>query len=266
MVNLLTIKSILKKIKFHPIFFFLAFISILTGLFKDFLVLSSVIFFHEMGHVIVSQFLKWNIKTIKFYPFGGMIKFDEKINKPIKEELLITVSGLLFQTLYFLIICVLYHNYIISDQTFLMFKNYHYSIFLFNLVPIYPLDGIKLVNLLLCKILPFKISHFITIMISYFFLIIFILFLFTSSLGFLSMNVIMILSLLLIKILEEQKNHNYYFNKFLFERYLYKFNFNKVKVINNSKLDKMYRDKKHIFKSNNEYVTENIFLRKKFKK
>lgn len=216
-----------------------------------------------MGHVIVATYFKWNIKSINFYPYGGLIKFDEYINKPIKEEFFIVISGLIFQIIYYFFICSLYNFNYIGDSLFIMFKNYHYSILLFNLIPIYPLDGIKIINLGLNKIFPFKTSHFITIIISYIFLILFAIFSFKYSL---SMNTFLIISLIINKISEECVNHNYYFNKFIFERYLHNFKFEKIKVINNSKLNKMYRDVKHVFKNKDEYITENNLLKNRFSK
>lgn len=263
MESMLIIKNILKKIKIHPIFFFFAFISAFTGLFKEFLVFSSLIFFHESGHIITSIFFNWKIDSINFYPYGGMIKFNEKINKPISEEVIITISGLLFQLIYYFIIVMLYNSYKISDYTFILFKNYHYSIFFFNLIPIYPLDGIKLINLLLCKNFSFNFSHILSIIISYIFIIIFMIFSYTNSL---SMNTLLMISLLINKVIEEHKQHKYYCNKFIFERYLYKFNFRKTKIIDNQNLNNMFRDKKHIFKYKNEYITENSLLKKKFKR
>ena len=146
MVNMLIIKSILKKVNINPIFFFLAFTSIITGLFKDFLVFSSIILFHELGHILAALYYKWKIKQINFYPFGGYIEFNEILNKPIKEEMIIVISGLISQTLYFFIILFLYINAYVSENIYNLFKHYHSSILLFNLIPIFPLDGIKIIN------------------------------------------------------------------------------------------------------------------------
>ena len=52
------------------------------------------------------------------------------------------------------------------------------------------------------------------------------------------------------------------FNKFLLERYLYKIMYNKIKITN--KLDKMQRDRTHIFKVKNRYISEEIALNKRF--
>ena len=256
------IKNILKKINVHPIFFFLAFASIITGLFKEFLVFSSIIFIHEIGHIITSIFFKWNIKKINFYPFGGYIEFDEILNKPIKEEMVIVLSGLISQIIYYFIIVILFDKSLISLNMYEMFKHYHYSILFFNIIPIYPLDGIKIVNLLLSKYFPYRNAHSISIWISIVFIIFFIIFSFTYSL---SMNIILIIGLLLNQIVKEKKNHNLMCNKFIFERYLYHLDFNKTKIVNGDNLKKMYRDYKHIFKSNNIYITERKKLRERFK-
>ena len=257
------IKNILKKVKIHSIFFFLAFASVITGLFKEFLVFTSIIIVHEFGHIISATVFRWNIKKINFYPFGGYIEFDEILNKPIKEEIVIVISGLLSQIIYFIIISFLFNNYIISENLYEMFKHYHYSILLFNLIPIYPLDGIKIVNLLLSKFMPYRIAHYISIVISIIFVIFFII---VSIIYYLNMNVILMFGILFKQIISEKKNHNLMCNKFIFERYLYNLNFNKTKIMRNEKIKNMYRDRKHVFKINNEYITEKKLLRKKYKK
>lgn len=262
MVNILIIKNILKKININPIFFFLAFASIITGLFKDFLVFISIIFFHEMGHIIASLYFNWKIKRINFYPFGGYIEFNEILNKPIKEEMIIVICGLISQIIYFFIIFLLYNSSYISLNIFNLFKHYHYSILLFNLIPIFPLDGIKIVNLILSKFLPYRYAHYISIIISIGFMI---LFTFFSIIFGLSMNFILIVGLLINQIMKEKRNHNILCNKFIYERYLYSLNFNKTKMIDEENLKKMYRDYKHIFKAENEYITEKKELRKVFK-
>ncbi len=263
MVNMLIIKSILKKVNINPIFFFLAFAAIITGLFKDFLVFSSIILFHELGHILAALYYKWKIKQINFYPFGGYIEFNEILNKPIKEEMMIVISGLISQTLYFLIILVLYNINYISLNIYESFKHYHNSILLFNLIPIFPLDGIKIINLILSKFMPYRYAHYVSILISIIFMLIFT---FISIVFGLSMNFVLIVSVLIHQIIREKRNHNILCNKFIFERYLYSLNFDKTKIINEENLKKMYRDYKHVFKTKNEYITEKKELKKLFRK
>ena len=230
-------------------------------MFKEFLVFTSIIIVHELGHIITSIILKWKIKKISIYPFGGMITFDELLNKPISEELLISISGVIMQSIYFIIILFLYNNLYISNNLFILFKHYHYSIFLFNLIPIYPLDGVKITNLILNKFFNYKLSHKISIIISIIFLIFFS---YISIFYYLNLNIILIISLLLNHVIKEKKYHKKICSKFILERYLYNLKFKKIKTIKNNNLDNLYRDYKHVFKDNGNFVTEKFILRKKF--
>lgn len=79
------IKNILNKISFHPTLLFVALSAIITGLFKEFIILFLIIIVHEIGHIISALYYKFNINKINLYPFGGYIVFDEKINRALKE-------------------------------------------------------------------------------------------------------------------------------------------------------------------------------------
>jgi stage IV sporulation protein FB len=144
-----------------------------------------------------------------------------------------------------------------------MITNYHYAILLFNLLPIFPLDGSKIINLSLNKILPFKLSHKISLYISYIGL--FFLLYMTRYINF-NTNFYLLLVLLLTKIIEEGKNHESIFNKFLLERYLYDFHFSKLKIIKGKLLDKMMHSKNHLFKIDEKLKTEKEVLKTRYQK
>ena len=226
------IKTIFKKIKIHPFFYLIAILAIITGLFKQFLILSTIIIIHELGHILTALYYKWQIDKIIILPFGGLTIFKEFINRPINEELLITIMGPINQILFYF-----FYNFLFGQN--ILITNYHYGILLFNLLPIYPLDGIKIINLLLSKWISFKMSHLVTIFIS---IIMIIIVLILSLIFKINMTFLLILIFLLVKIYSELKNHHYLFNKFLFERYLYNFSFNKRKIIKGDKIKKMFRD------------------------
>ena len=115
--------------KIHPLYYLVAFLSIITGLFKDFTYITLLIFIHEVGHTIGALFYKWNIKKIIILPFGGITIFNEYINKSLKEEFVILVLGPLFQILFYFILCFF-------NIESILITNYHYSLLLFNLLPI----------------------------------------------------------------------------------------------------------------------------------
>ncbi|MDD2377647.1 MAG: hypothetical protein PHD10_03000 [Bacilli bacterium] len=237
--------KIISKIKIHIFFYLVAFLAVLTGLFKDFIILSSIIIIHELGHVLGALYFKWKIDKIIILPFGGLTVFNEKINRSMKEEFIILVLGPIFQIIYALTL---------NSE---IFNNYHYAILLFNLLPIHPLDGSKLFNLFINKLFPFKLSHLFTIILS--FIVIWITFFYRINL--LS---ILILLFLFINVVKELKIHQYLFNRFLLERYFYHFNFKKNKIIKGNDLHKMYRDYKHLFYDGEKYRSEREILRKTF--
>jgi len=136
----------------------------------------------------------------------------------------------------------------------------HYSILIFNLLPIYPLDGGKIVNLFLSLFLSFRTSFNYTIIISYIILFILTLFLPTHF----NINYLFMTFFLFYKITSENKKKNYYFDKFLLERYLYTYAFTKVKIVPSIKDFK--RGYKHIVNNSKGVFDERVALNNTFEK
>lgn len=237
--------KIISKIKIHPFFYLFAFIFILTGYFKNFLMITFIICFHELGHILSSQLFHYQIEKIILLPFGGITIFKELMNRPMKQEFLIAIAGPLFQSFLFL---------------FLNNEYFYYNLFilLFNLFPIFPLDGSKILNLFFNVFFSFKKSHVISIIFS-FIILFFLLF-------YRNLSLYLILFFLLCKTIREFKEHSFLVNKFLFERYLYNFNFHKTKIIQGDDIRKMKRDHKHLFYFAHTYHTERQILRRMFDK
>ena len=204
----------------------------------------------------MSYYFKWNLDKITIYPFGGCVKFNENINRPIKEELLILLGGPIFQIILFLIIYLLSLKGYITSRNYLIFKSYHYTLLIFNLLPIYPLDGGRLLNLLFNYLFPYKIGNKLVIVMSI--IILSISFFFYKNLNYTLMSI-----LLFIELLTYYKNQDYLYNKMLLERYMSNYKYNKLKIIKNKNL--MYKDRRHLIFHNNKYITEKDYLNKRFR-
>ncbi len=225
-------------------------------MFKEFSYIFTLILVHELGHLQTAKILKWNIEKLVIYPFGGCVKLNEKLTKPIKEEMLILINGPLIQVLFFLSLYYLSQKgLLISQRNIEILKTYNYTLLIFNLLPIYPLDGGKILNLILNKLMPYKKSNKLTIIISIL-IIIFALFLYKS------LNFILMAILILTEIIVYLKNQDYLYNKLLLERYINPQKYKKLKIIKNKNL--MYKEKRHIIKHNNKYITEKEYLNKRF--
>ena len=217
------------------------------------MIINFLIIIHELGHTLVGLLFKVKINKIIIYPLGGITKFEMPININKYKELLILIAGPLFQYIAYIILLSLFSNY--SK----MINYYHFNILLFNLLPIYPLDGGKIINILLSEFIPFKKSLQLSIKISY---IIVVIFLFKLEQNYI--NIIIMELLLVVLIYNEYKKIDYVYNKFLLERYLNNYNFRKINIIKN--INNFYRDRRHLLKNNEKYYTEQQILIKKYKK
>lgn len=167
-----------------------------------------------------------------------------------KIEFLVLIMGPLFQNIAYLLLKLMFpNNYLV--------RAYHIGILSFNLLPIYPLDGGKLLNLILNWIIPYKKSLQIMIIISY---IITVVMLFSAKT--ITINVIITYILLIILIHKEELKINFLYNKFLLERYLGNFNFKKHIIIKN--YNNFYRFKLNKIRINNKIYLEKEYLERKY--
>ena len=118
-------------------------------------------------------------------------------------------------------------------------------IILFNLLPIIPLDGSKILESILELFIPYKIVLYFEVFIS----LIFVSVLFFKS--FLSLDLIIITIFLLYKTYEYLFNINYIYYKFRLERYLNRINYKKIKYIKN--INFLYKNRLNFINNLIEY-------------
>lgn len=240
--------------KFHVLYYIVAFICFLTGYFKDFIWISILIIIHELGHVTGAILCRFQIDRVVILPFGGMTILNDRVNRPISQELLILVLGPIYQQLFFLILCKLH----LMHATFSL---YHYVLLFFNLLPIVPLDGSKLIELLLERFFPYKKAKYICFFFSIFTFFFYLFYTVRIKNLFLGL-----ISLFLIQ--QQIRYWNqipYVFSKFIYERYLYTWNFKRHHKIKGERLAQMKRDCIHIFEHNG-WHTEKEIINKQFSK
>ena len=228
----LLISKIKSKIIIHPLYYLVLIIMTFTGLLKYYFLYTLVIIIHELGHIFASIILKWNIDKITIYPFGCMTTFNNKLNSSIIEEFLILIMGPLFQIVFNMIYPTKYHMFIL----------------VFNLLPIYPLDGSK-IFLLFNKLFSYYKSYIYIFIISYISIIILLIY----NLDFIS---IIILLNLLYDVYKYSKNINNTMLKFIFERYKDKYIFTKNYIIYGKKIYDIRRNKNNYFYINNKLINE----------
>jgi len=220
-----------------------------------FIIITILIFIHEMGHFLTAKFYNFEIDKIYFYPCGGISKFNLKMNVSLNKELIVLMMGPIFQFMAYIFLKNI--SFFASYKE--MLTGINYSILFFNLLPIYPLDGGKLLNILFNYKFNFQISMKMALGISY--LVVLGLFFYFFKSEF-SLNIVLMLSFLLYKIRDEGKRRRFYYDKFLLERYLSNYNFKRRKEV--SSIEGLYRDRIHLIKGKDRYYTERELLDRKF--
>jgi len=126
------------------------------GFIYDVILLFFIVFIHELGHACTAKAFGWRVRKIEILPFGGVASVDEHGNRPMKEEFLVVVAGPMMNVI--MILFALGCSYLgyWQESFALQFIEYNLIIFLFNLLPIWPLDGGKMLQLGLSMVLPFR--------------------------------------------------------------------------------------------------------------
>lgn len=115
---------------------------------------------HELGHSFAARRYGVGVRRILLMPIGGMAEFDSIPREPSKE-LVITLAG---PAVNFVIAALLWWpiNHLPSKIFFYSFYGLLYQLFwanlvmgLFNLVPVFPMDGGRIFRALLAIKLPY---------------------------------------------------------------------------------------------------------------
>lgn len=208
--------NIFLKIKIHPLFWLTIFIGIITASFKEIMLLFSIVFIHELGHACMANYYGWRIKKIELLPFGGVAEVEEYGNKSMKEEIMVLLAGP-FQHVWIFLLCkYLFVLGLLSEElyTFLFYNNL--SILCFNLLPIWPLDGGKLIFVLISLRKPFIEAHKKIIIISLIFVSIFMIA--TILANPMNISLWMMILFLNVSIWKEWKQRRFIFIRFLVSR------------------------------------------------
>lgn len=247
--------NILKKFKFDNSTYLFILLYFICGFIKNIMIIYLIVIIHELGHFFIAKLCNYKINKVTIYPFGGITETETLINSPLKKDFFVFNGGFIFQLALFFLILVFYKNNLISNSFYNLFIKYNKFIFLFNLIPIIPLDGYLILNNLLNNVLSYYKSLQISFVISIISLCLFLYFYKENYviIGFLVYNSIIYL-----------KNIKIFYKRFILERYLYDLTFDKIKYFNEINLHKLTRDCFCYFKNDNSYTSEKKLLNKKF--
>lgn len=130
-------------IKLHPSFFIVFSLFIALGYKEQFFIIFLVVTLHELSHIIVGYFFGSKLEKITITALGQKANLKNFDFLSVKRKICIVVAGPLCNIILWGI------SQLIFIDNFTFFKQVNISIFLFNILPIYPLDGGRLCQIIL---------------------------------------------------------------------------------------------------------------------
>lgn len=187
------------KVKVNLQIFAFAIIFYLTKQIKIYTILMTFAFVHELGHLVAGVILGLRVKSINIMPFGISINFEDYSNKYVAKKIIIAIAGPLVNLSLVLLGVfndwnedVIYSNILIG---------------MFNLIPLYPLDGGRILKYIIqltssskdAEIITYKLSNILIIILTI-----------ISSIGILliqNIGVLVILGYLWMLVIQENKRY-----------------------------------------------------------
>lgn len=215
-----------------------------------------VLMIHEIGHLLFIILFKNSISNIIIYPFGGVINYELK-NDFVYKELLITLGGVLFNLLFYILFKLLKLE---------LLSNINLVFLIVNLIPIYPLDGSRILTLILSVNLPYYLSKIICFIVSLTLSLILFIYIVINQSGF--YYIFLIIFLIRINIFSIIKINKEY-HMFLLLKYLnpnIRLKDKMTTLFTYNPIKNLFYGKNTIFDFKSFVVKEEVVLKKYFEK
>ena len=206
-----------KKFRIHPIFWMVLGAGILTGHFWEVLTVLFIVLVHECGHTFMALHYGWRLESVEILPFGGIARVNEHGTRPMKEEWWVILAGPIQHLWLPIVSYLLLGCSFWNEQNHEIFLQRNGMILMFNLLPIWPLDGGKILLLLLSLKLPYQKAYRLALLLSALFLLIITGWIVWHTTFLLNYSIVALF--LVISILKEWRAQPYVFMRFLLERW-----------------------------------------------
>ncbi len=157
-------KKLNKYFKVHPITFIYFFIALQVGYFKNYLIIFLIVLFHEMCHLLMAYFFNFKLGKMTLLPFGAYLEILYYGNYHVLKEWLVSIMGPLSHVIIWALL--LYLRPYLGESAFLYAIHFNKLMLVFNLLPLYPLDGSKLMLVGLSYIFPYKLTLYLSGIVS----------------------------------------------------------------------------------------------------
>ena len=236
------------------ILFFL--LSLYTHQIRTYLVIFLMLFIHEMGHILCAYHFGYGVSSVMIYPFGCGAVIENIDHGSIIEEMIIVACGLGMHLLYPFIFLFALSLDLISPVFYEYLIQVNKAILLFNILPIFPLDGGRLLDCFFQRFFHYSKARLCTMVMS--FIVLALVAYMRLMSGYTGLMVIVFLTFSLIIFIKEA---HYDHLSFFWYRYTHPLS-KPYKVQTHQDL---YRHATSIFLLNGNIIDEHEWLSRKFR-
>jgi stage IV sporulation protein FB len=152
-----------RRIVIHPLWPLVAIVTCLTAGWLDWILLQLIVLIHEAGHLWMARQFGWRTGWLHLTALGAMIELEPRETPSMFEEWLVTLAGPAQHLI--LIGCgrLLEHSGWLDSTAeraaaFHRWEQINWAMIALNLLPIWPLDGGRLLHALLSHLVKLRVA------------------------------------------------------------------------------------------------------------
>lgn len=139
----------------HPLFIIIMLLSVFTGQFLELLTLFTIVFIHELGHVAAALLAGITVRSVQLLPFGGVAVMEDHGRLTAFREIGIALAGPLQNAVMIGLALAAGQAGVGNPEFISYFIHANAMIALFNLLPVLPLDGGKVLQAAFSLLFPY---------------------------------------------------------------------------------------------------------------
>ena len=150
-------------IKINPLLLVMTLVWVMSGFWKQAPVIYILLVVHELAHAVAAMAFNVRVHELELLPFGASVKMDNIFEGHPVKEAVIAAIGPITSLMCAITACALrtYFPYFISAELELA-EQYAYLIVYFNLLPVLPLDGGRILRAIISRRCDFSRATSIT--------------------------------------------------------------------------------------------------------
>ncbi|GEC93422.1 MULTISPECIES: M50 family metallopeptidase [Brevibacillus] len=144
------------RFRIHLLFWAVIGLSVVTGHFLEVITLFVIVLIHELGHVAMARELGWTVKEVQLLPFGGVATMEDSYATDPMDEIVVALAGPFLNMVMMAASYLFWFMGIWTEEWARFFLVSNLTIALFNLLPIWPLDGGRILLAVLCWFMSYR--------------------------------------------------------------------------------------------------------------